>query len=100
VFAIVLLSNVWVALDSFRCLVLELLTSLFAPRGAFDGNSLEEDLKTMAEGEGSGNTGVVAIVVIFLIVVVAAVFAWRSGFLGGGTKKTEVDVNVTAPATK
>jgi len=54
----------------------------------------------MAEGEGSGNTGVVAIVVIFLIVVIAAVFAWRSGFLGGGTKKTEVDINVQTPATK
>jgi len=51
----------------------------------------------MAEGEGSGSTGVVAIVVIFLIVVIAALFAWRSGFLGG-TKKTDIDVNVTAPA--
>jgi hypothetical protein len=51
----------------------------------------------MADGEGSSNTGVVAIVVIF---VVAAVFAWRSGFFGGGTKKTEVDINVQAPATK
>jgi hypothetical protein len=54
----------------------------------------------MADGEGSSNTGVVAIVVIFLIVVIAAVFAWRSGFFGGGTKKTEVDINVQAPATK
>ncbi|HEX7958095.1 MAG TPA: hypothetical protein VF508_14200 [Pyrinomonadaceae bacterium] len=54
----------------------------------------------MADGEGSGNTGVVAILVIFLIVVIAAFFAWRGGMFGGGTKKTEVDVNVTAPATK
>ena len=55
----------------------------------------------MADGEGSSNTGVVAIVVIFLIVVIAALFAWRSGvFGGGGTKKTEIDVNVSAPATK
>ena len=54
----------------------------------------------MAEGEGSSNTGVVAIVVIFLIVVIAAFFAYRSGMNGGGTKKTEVDVNVTAPSTK
>jgi hypothetical protein len=54
----------------------------------------------MAEGEGSSNTGVVAIVVIFLIVVIAAVFAWRSGVFGGGSKKTEVDVNIQAPATK
>ena len=54
----------------------------------------------MAEGEGSGNTGVVAIVVIFLIVVIVAVFAWRGGWFGGGTKKTEIDVNVQTPATK
>jgi hypothetical protein len=54
----------------------------------------------MAEGEGSSNTGVVAIVVIFLIVVIAAVFAWRGGMFGGGTKKTEIDVNVQTPATK
>ncbi len=52
----------------------------------------------MAEGEGSSNTGVVAIVVIFLIVVIAALFAWRSGVFGGGTKKTEIDVNVSAPS--
>jgi len=54
----------------------------------------------MADGESSGNTGVVAILVIFLIVVIAAFFAWRGGMFGGGTKKTEVDVNVTAPTTK
>ena len=50
----------------------------------------------MAEGEGSSNTGVVAIVVIFLIVVIAAFFAWRGGMFGG--KSTKVDVNVTAPS--
>ena len=54
----------------------------------------------MAEGEGSGNTGVVAIVVIFLIVVIAVLFAWNRGLFGGGSKKTEIDVNVQAPATK
>jgi hypothetical protein len=54
----------------------------------------------MAEGEGSSNTGVVAIVVIFLIVVIAAVFAWRGGMFAGGSKKTEVDINVQTPSTK
>jgi hypothetical protein len=55
----------------------------------------------MADGEGSGNTGVVAIVVIFLIVVIAAFFAWRGGMFGGG--KTDVNIKVdtpSAPATK
>ena len=50
----------------------------------------------MADGEGSGNTGVVAILVIFLIVVIAAFFAWRGGMFGG--KSTKVDINVSAPS--
>ncbi len=50
----------------------------------------------MAEGEGSGNTGVVAILVIFLIVVIVALFAWRGGLFGGG--KTDVNIKVDAPA--
>jgi hypothetical protein len=50
----------------------------------------------MADSESSSNTGVVAILVIFLIVVIAALFAWRGGLLGGGTKK--VDINVSAPS--
>jgi uncharacterized membrane protein len=47
-------------------------------------------------GGGGGSTGVIAFLVIFLIVVVLAVLAWRGGLFGG--KKTEVDVNVTAPS--
>ncbi|MBV9923475.1 MAG: hypothetical protein JOZ96_00435 [Acidobacteria bacterium] len=54
----------------------------------------------MAEGDSSSNTGVVAILVIFLIVVLFAFFAWRGGLFGGGSKKTDVDVNISAPATK
>lgn len=49
--------------------------------------------------DSSSNTGVVAILVIFLIVVLAAVFAWRAGVFGGG-KTTKIDVNVAAPAAK
>jgi hypothetical protein len=48
--------------------------------------------------ESSSNTGVVAILVIFLIVVIAAVFAWRGGMFGGG--KTDIKVDVNTPATK
>ncbi len=51
----------------------------------------------MAEGEGSSNTGVVAILVIFLIVVVLAVLAWQGGIFGG-SKTTKIDVNVDAPS--
>ncbi|MBC7933440.1 MAG: hypothetical protein H7Z38_23005 [Rubrivivax sp.] len=48
--------------------------------------------------DSSSNTGVVAILVIFLIVVLAAVFAWRGGMFGGG--KTDINVDVNTPATK
>ena len=50
----------------------------------------------MAEGDSSSNTGVVAILVIFLIVVLIALFAWRGGLFGGG--KTDINVDVNAPS--
>jgi hypothetical protein len=50
----------------------------------------------MGDGESSSNTGVVAILVIFLIVVVLAVLAWQGGLFGG--KTTKVDVDITAPS--
>ncbi len=49
----------------------------------------------MGDNGGSGSTGIVAVLVIFLIVVVAAFFAWRGGLFGG--RNTKVDVNVTTP---
>jgi uncharacterized membrane protein len=52
----------------------------------------------MAEGEGGGSTGIVAILVIFIIVVALAFFAWRGGMFGG--KTTKVDVDVSAPASR
>ncbi|MBC7910063.1 MAG: hypothetical protein H7Y30_06165 [Pyrinomonadaceae bacterium] len=47
-------------------------------------------------GGGGSSVGVVAILVIFVIVVVALFLAYRGGLFGG--KKTDVDINVTAPA--
>lgn len=47
-------------------------------------------------GNGGGsNAGVVAILVIFVVLMVAAFFAYRGGLFGG--KKTQVDINVTTP---
>lgn len=57
----------------------------------------------MADGESSSNTGVVAILVIFIIVVVLGFLAFRGGLFGGGGKSTKIDVDVkapSAPATK
>ncbi len=55
----------------------------------------------MGDGESSGNTGVIAILVIFIIVVVLGFLAFRGGMFGGGSgKTTKVDINVggSAPA--
>jgi hypothetical protein len=52
----------------------------------------------MADSDSSSNTGVVAILVIFLIVVMFAFFAWRGGLFGGGGKTNKVDINVSAPS--
>ncbi|MDX6382561.1 MAG: hypothetical protein QOK48_134 [Blastocatellia bacterium] len=51
----------------------------------------------MGDGDGGGGSsaGVVAVLVIFIIVIALAFFAWRGGLFGG--KKTQVDINVTAP---
>ena len=50
--------------------------------------------------EGSSNTGIVAILVIF-IVIVGGAFAWKTGLLGGGdTSETKVNVELKAPAEK
>ena len=53
----------------------------------------------MGEGESSSNTGVVAILVIFLVVVVLAVLAFRGNLFGGGGDK-DINIKVDAPATK
>lgn len=45
-------------------------------------------------GKGS-SVGVVAVLVIFIIVIVALFLAYRGGMFGN--KKTEVDINVTTP---
>jgi hypothetical protein len=48
------------------------------------------------DGDGKGSSvGVVAVLVIFIILIVALFLAYRGGLFGG--KKTEVDINVTAP---
>ena len=49
----------------------------------------------MAEDGGGSNTGIVAVLVIFVIVIVAAFLAWRGGLFGG--RSTRINVNVSAP---
>lgn len=46
-------------------------------------------------GNGGSSTGVVAVLVIFVIVMVGAFLAYRGGLFGG--KKTEIDINIGAP---
>ena len=48
--------------------------------------------------EGGNSTGVVAVLVIFLIVIVLAFLAWRGGLFGG--RSTKINVNVTTPSSQ
>ena len=51
----------------------------------------------MAEGEGGGSAGVVAIVGIFVLVILIGLFMFRGRiFGGGGTQK--IDVNIQTPS--
>jgi hypothetical protein len=51
----------------------------------------------MAEGEGGGSAGVVAIVAIFVLVILIGLFMFRGRiFGGGGTQK--IDVNIQTPS--
>jgi len=47
-------------------------------------------------GGGGSSVGVVAVRVIFVVLIVAAFFAYRGGLFGGKTNK--VDINVTTPS--
>lgn len=49
----------------------------------------------MGDDSGSGSAGVVAVLVIFVILIVAALFVF-GGRLFGGNK--QVDVNISAPS--
>ena len=46
---------------------------------------------------GSGSTGVVAVLVIFVIIVVEALFVF-GGRLFGGNKRVDVNIQTPAPA--
>lgn len=46
--------------------------------------------------EGGSNTGVVAVLVIFLVVVIGGFFAWKSGMFGG-KEDTKIDIELNAP---
>lgn len=46
-------------------------------------------------GGGSSSVGIVAVLVIFVVLIVGLFLAYRGGMFGG--KKTQVDINVTAP---
>ncbi|HVT35458.1 MAG TPA: hypothetical protein VHE37_07740 [Nevskiaceae bacterium] len=44
--------------------------------------------------DGGNNSGVVAIFAIFIIVVVAAFFAWQGGVFGNGKRGADIEVNL------
>jgi hypothetical protein len=54
----------------------------------------------MAESESSGNSGIVAIFAILLMIMIAGFIAWRAGVFGGesngGSTHHSLDINVNA----
>ncbi len=50
----------------------------------------------MAEENGTGNNLIWAIAMIIIVAIIAGAL-YYSGFLGG-TKKEQIDINVTAPS--
>lgn len=51
----------------------------------------------MADNSGSGTTGVVAVLVIFVIIVVGALFIFGGRWFSGNKK---IDVNISTPSSK
>lgn len=51
----------------------------------------------MADGEGTGSNAIWAIALIIIVAIIAGV-VYYSGILKTGPKKTEVDINISAPA--
>lgn len=51
----------------------------------------------MADGEGTGSNAIWAIALIIIVAIIAGV-VYYSGILKQGSKKSEIDINVTAPA--
>lgn len=49
----------------------------------------------MAESESRGSAGVVAVLVIFVILLIVALFMFGGRLFG---EKKEIDVNISAPA--
>ena len=53
----------------------------------------------MAQSESSGNTGIVAIFAILLMIMIAGFIAWRAGVFGksgGGETHHSLDINVNS----
>ena len=48
--------------------------------------------------DGGNNSSVVAIFAIFIIVAMAAFFAWQGGMFGGKKGGPDIEVNVPAPS--
>ena len=49
-------------------------------------------------GDGGGSAGVVAVVAIFVLVILVLLFVFRGRIFSGGTKKVDVNVNISTPS--
>jgi cobalamin biosynthesis Mg chelatase CobN len=64
--------------------------------GAGSGRSINQEEKRMADnGSSTASTGIIAILVIFVILVVGALFVFGGRWFGGNKR---IDVNIGTPA--
>jgi hypothetical protein len=53
----------------------------------------------MADSNGGSNTGVIAVLVMFLVIALGVgIFAFRGRIFGDAKQPDKVDINVTIPA--
>lgn len=50
----------------------------------------------MAEGESTGSSAIWAVALIIIVAIIAGVFFYSGGFMGGSQKK-DIDIEIKAP---
>ena len=66
--------------------------------GAWALCTLDKENKIMSDENGTGSNAVWAIALIVVVAIIAGVLYYTGVLRPGANKKTEIDINVTAPA--
>ena len=49
------------------------------------------------DGESTGSSAIWAVALVVIVLIIGGI-VWKSGVLNSGPKKSQVDINVTAPS--